>query len=57
MKNQVENYIISIQMYGYKVIKTSNKINYGLEELNNILKNNTTAFAGQSGVRKVNTNK
>jgi len=42
---------------GYKVILTDCKSDKGQEELRSILKNNTSAFAGQSGVRKINTYK
>lgn len=45
MKMKLKDYIIYIQKYGYKVIKTSNVTGYGIDELKKILKNNTTAFA------------
>lgn len=37
---------------GYKVILTDGLNNKGLDELREVLKNNTSAFAGQSGVGK-----
>ena len=37
---------------GYKVIKTSAKDSIGIKELKKLLKNNTTAFSGNSGVGK-----
>lgn len=40
-------------MYGYKVIETNIIKKEGIEELKGALRNNVTAFAGQSGVRKV----
>ena len=40
---------------GYKVVLTDGLNNKGLDILRKILKNNTSAFAGQSGVRKINT--
>lgn len=49
--------MIFIQRCGYKVIKANALNNYGIEEVKNLLKNNATAFAGQSGVRKVNSYK
>lgn len=42
---------------GYKVILTDGLNNKGLDELRETLKNNTSAFAGQSGVRKINSYK
>ena len=44
-------------MCGYKVIKTNAIENVGISDLKKALKNNTTVFAGQSGVRKINTYK
>lgn len=46
-------YIIYIRRSGYKVIKTDGINKFGIEELKKELKNNTSAFAGQSGVRKI----
>ena len=37
---------------GYKVVKTSAKNNSGIEELKKVLKNNISAFSGNSGVGK-----
>lgn len=37
---------------GYQVIKTQGNIGEGIQELNKILKNNITAFSGNSGVGK-----
>ena len=49
------NYIYDIYTkVGYKVILTDGINNKGLDELKKVLKNNTSAFAGQSGVRKIN---
>ena len=42
---------------GYKVIKTKTLEDEGLEELRRTLKNNTTALAGESGVRKIHNHK
>ena len=42
---------------GYKVIKTKALEDEGLEELRRTLKNNTTALAGESGVRKIHNHK
>lgn len=42
---------------GYKVIKTDCKNNIGIDEVKKLLKNNITAFSGNSGVRKINANK
>lgn len=42
---------------GYDVILTDALNNKGMDELRKILKNNTSAFAGQSGVRKINFDK
>ena len=42
---------------GYDVILTDALNNKGMDELRKILKNNTSAFAGQSGVRKINLDK
>ena len=38
---------------GFEVIKMQADVNKGIEELNEKLKGNTSAFAGESGVRKV----
>lgn len=37
---------------GYKVLATSTKNNYGIEELQKLLEDNTSVFAGPSGVGK-----
>ena len=42
---------------GYDVILTDALNNKGMDELRKILKNNTSAFAGQSGVRTINLDK
>ena len=39
---------------GYIVLLTDSKNNCGIDEVREILKNNISAFAGQSGVRKIN---
>lgn len=44
-------------MYGYKVIKTSSIQNIGIDNLKETLKGHTSVFAGQSGVRKINSYK
>lgn len=44
-------------MYGYEVIRTSVINNMGMAELSKALLNNTSVFAGQSGVRKINSYK
>ena len=55
-KKQIE-FTIFIQMSGYEVIETDCKSNKGIKDLRRILKNNSSAFAGQSGVRKIYTYK
>ncbi len=47
--NQIESTYINV---GYKVIKTIAKQNEGIKELKELLKNNITAFSGNSGVGK-----
>ncbi len=42
---------------GYKVIKTNTKDENGIENIKKVLNANTTVFAGQSGVRKINSYK
>lgn len=42
---------------GYKVIKTVANQAHGITDLKEILKNNITAFSGNSGVRKIKFNK
>lgn len=42
---------------GYKVIKIKAELEEGMEQIAEILKNNTTVLAGSSGVRKINNNK
>ena len=57
MQRWQKKYIIFIRKYGYKVILTSCMENKGIEEIKKVLQNNISAFAGCSGVRKVNTYK
>ena len=47
--NQIESTYTNV---GYKVIKTIAKQNEGIKELTELLKNNITAFSGNSGVGK-----
>ena len=47
--NQIESTYTNV---GYKVIKTIAKQNEGIKELKELLKNNITAFSGNSGVGK-----
>ena len=47
--NQIETTYTDV---GYKVIKTIAKQNEGIKELKDLLKNNITAFSGNSGVGK-----
>lgn len=47
--NQIESTYLNV---GYKVIKTIAKQNEGIKELKELLKNNITAFSGNSGVGK-----
>ena len=42
---------------GYTVIDTNAKENIGIENLKELLKDEVTAFSGNSGVRKININK
>lgn len=42
---------------GYKVIMLEAQKGEGIENLKKVLKNNTTVFAGSSGVRKINNHK
>lgn len=46
-----------MKKHGYKIIKTNSIRGEGIEELKKVLKDNTSVFAGQSGVRKINTYK
>ena len=57
MKKKQKKYLIYTLMHGYKVLKTDCKSDKGVEELKKVLKGNSSAFAGQSGVRKINTYK
>lgn len=41
---------------GYTVIETNAKEGIGIDQIKQYLKNNMTAFSGNSGVRKINTN-
>ena len=42
---------------GFEVLKMQADINRGISELKRLLLNNTSAFAGESGVRKINNYK
>ena len=42
---------------GYRVIETNAKGNIGISKLKDLLANEVTAFSGNSGVRKIYTNK
>ncbi|MCI9365963.1 MAG: GTPase RsgA [Clostridia bacterium] len=46
-----------IKKYGYNTIKTNSLNGDGIEKIREALKNNTSVFAGQSGVRKINSYK
>ncbi|MDC7227154.1 MAG: ribosome small subunit-dependent GTPase A [Spirochaetales bacterium] len=49
---EVDKRISNWESMGYKVIRTSVKTGFGIEELKNQIKGKTAAFVGQSGVGK-----
>lgn len=55
-KEELDKICSTYRNIGYKVIETNAKKKEGIEELRKILKNNITAFSGNSGVRKININ-
>lgn len=55
--NEVKNIKNIYEKIGYKVIITNAKEKEGINEIKKVLKNNITAFSGNSGVRKINFNK
>lgn len=52
LKKEIENIKKIYENIGYKVIKTDAKKKEGIEELKKALKNNISAFSGNSGVGK-----
>lgn len=49
---EFENFKAIYEQIGYRVILTSNKLNMGIDELKDTLKDHTTVLAGPSGVGK-----
>ena len=55
-ESKIEEITKTYEKIGYTVIKTVAKDGVGIETLNKILRQNITAFSGNSGVRKIYTN-
>lgn len=55
--DQIEHIHDIYEKIGYKVINTNGKTREGIEELKKLIVGEITAFSGNSGVRKINTNK
>ncbi|KXG43715.1 ribosome small subunit-dependent GTPase A [Tepidibacillus decaturensis] len=51
-ENKLQNLLQTYEQMGYSILKTSSKNGKGIEELNEMLKNKISVFAGQSGVGK-----